>query len=109
MNYSTFEIEFFELATLLKQPLNADSIQSLKKTLLKLNNPTYYRKYTSSHPAAVYGYYQNKILNPILAAVSEMLIILKDNSEKTGELLQREYSWAFHRYPEYQQLEQRNA
>lgn len=109
MNYSTFEIEFFETASLLKQPLTTDSIQTLKKILLKLNNPTYYRKYTSSHPAYQYGYYQNKVLNPILKAVSSMLAILKEENSFTLALLQREYSWAFHQYPDYQALEKRNA
>lgn len=109
MNFSTFDIEFFELAHSLKQPLTAESMQALKKTLLKLNNPTYYRKYTSSHPATQHGYYQNTVLNPVLKAVSSMLAALKEPNEYTQRTLQQEYAWAFHQYPWYQTLEQRSA
>jgi len=109
MNLSTFDIEFFELAHTLKQPLTTESVQSLKKTLLKLNNPTYYRKHTSTHPGAQYGYYQNTVLNPVLRAISSMIALLKEPTEHTQSALQQEYAWAFHNFTWYQTLEQRSA
>jgi|688.fasta_scaffold1412799_2 hypothetical protein len=108
MNFSTFDIEFFELANSLKTTLN---VETLKKSLLKLNNPTYYSKFTSTHPASSYGYYQKKTINPLLKAISAMLQILKstDSDELKLRQLQQEYAWAFHHYSWYQNLEKQNA
>jgi hypothetical protein len=111
MNYTAFDIEFFEISSILKNPLTTENIQSLKKTLLKLNNPTYYSKFISTHPASSFGYYQNTILNPVLKAISAMLQILKSSALEDQKLqqLQQEYAWAFHYYPWYQNLGKQNA
>ena len=40
-----FDIEFFELSTALKSEVTETSKKQITKTLLKLNNPTYYYKF----------------------------------------------------------------
>jgi hypothetical protein len=46
MKLTAFDIEFFEIALQLKNQMSQPIIDSIKKTLLKLNNPTYYSKHT---------------------------------------------------------------
>ena len=100
MKLSSFDIEFFELALTLKQPLTDSNIDTLKKTLLKLNNPTYYNKFTTAHPAHEHGYLLKSNINPILKAVSAMISIIKNEDTIENKLvsLQKEYSWAFNYY-----------
>ena len=101
-----FDIEFFEIANIIKKTLTEENSNTLKKILLKLNNPTFYRKYVQSHPANIYGYYSAKIINPILIAISNMLAILKSehsNDIKTKNL-QLEYAWAFNNYNWYSSI-----
>ena len=111
MTFNAFEIEFFEIVHNLKSSFTEDNISAIKKTLLKLNNPTYYRKFAVTHPATEYGYYNNSVINPILTCMRSMLNILKsdvDASVKQKEM-QKEYAWAFHKYPWYVNLEKVNA
>lgn len=106
MSINVFDLQFFEVVTLLKTPLTEDSKSSIRKILLKLKNPTYYTKYTQTHPASVYGYYTTKNINPILIAISNMLEILKNTENPENKLvaLQKEYSWAFNNYVWYTTL-----
>ncbi len=111
MTFNDFEIEFFEIVHNLKSPFTEDNISIIKKTLLKLNNPTYYRKFAVAHPATEYGYYSNSVINPILKCISSMITILKSDADlavKQKEM-QKEYSWAFNEYPWYVNLEKVNA
>ena len=75
MTFNAFEIEFFELVDNLKTPFTEPNISVIKKTLLKLNNPTYYRKFAVTHPATAYGYYSNTLINPIIKCISNMINI----------------------------------
>jgi hypothetical protein len=111
MKLNTFDIEFFETANILKNPLSDSSLSELKKTLLKLNNPTYYRKHTTAHPAHEHGYYLTKTLNPIIKTISYMLFVLKNNEtlETKQKQLQTLYSWAYHECVWYKNMEQSNA
>lgn len=93
---NNYYIEFFELATELKQ-LNRES---LNKKLLKLNNPTYYNKFIYKNPIEKYGY-KGKTINPILIAINNMLKILKTDDSNTLSNLQKEFSWAYNNYPSY--------
>jgi hypothetical protein len=103
MTINVFDIQFFELVTLLKNPLTENSSEQLRKVLLKLKNPTYYEKYISKHPANSFGYYKNLTINPVLIAISNMLSILKSEHSIEKKLieLQKEYSWAFNNYSWY--------
>lgn len=106
MKLTAFDIEFFEIALQLKKDVSQTVLDSVKKTLLKLNNPTYYSKYTNKHPAHKHGYYESKNINPVLVAIIEMLSILKEdisNSDKQRKL-QISYSWAFNNYPYFSRL-----
>ncbi len=98
-----FDIEFFELTSLLKTELTDSSKQELSKKLLKLNNPTYFYKYVKKHPIENHGYSSSKILNPVLVAIANMLNILKSNNSKQSmlQLLQTEMSWAYNNYKPY--------
>jgi hypothetical protein len=106
MSINVFDLQFFELVNLLKTPLTQETVSSLRKTLLKLKNPTYYTKYTQAHPANMHGYYATKNINPVLVAVSNMLEILKnlENAEDKRVALQKEYAWAFNNYVWYTNL-----
>lgn len=103
---NTFDLQFFELATVLKQPLTEQSILSIRKILLKLNNPTYYSRYVTTHPASSFGFYKNRNINPVLLAISNMLNIIKNSESYNKKLieLQKEYSWAFNNYIWYTNL-----
>lgn len=96
-----FYIEFFELANLLKNTLSVDNKDKLHKTLLKLNNPTYYSKYVITNPINTYGFNSKIIKNPVLLAIKNMLNILSINSNNTDKLLQTELAWAYNNYPKY--------
>jgi len=106
MTINSFDLQFFELAYKLKQPLTDNNINTIKSILLKLNNPTYYNKYVTKHPASVFGYYKNTTINPILVAVSNMLKVIKSTSSLEEKLteLQKEYSWAYNNYIWYNNL-----
>jgi hypothetical protein len=106
MSINVFDLQFFEVVNLLKTPLTEENISSLRKVLLKLKNPTYYSKYTQTHPANMHGYYTTKNINPVLLAVSNMLDILKnlENNEYKLVALQKEYAWAFNNYVWYAKL-----
>lgn len=106
MSINSFDLQFFELVKSLKQPLTEESISSIRHTLLKLKNPTYYSKHISTHPAASFGYYKNKNINPVLIAVSNMLESLKSSRTLEQKLidLQTEYSWAYNNYMWYLNL-----
>jgi hypothetical protein len=99
MKLTAFDIEFFEIALQLKNQMSQPIIDSIKKTLLKLNNPTYYSKHTCKHPANKHGYYNNKTIN-------QMLNIIKEDSslEHKKTKLQVSYSWAFNNYPYFSSL-----
>jgi hypothetical protein len=109
MTINVFDLQFFELATLLKNPLSEESYSDIRKVLLKLKNPTYYEKYVSKHPANSFGYYKNLTINPVLLAITNMLSILKseDSNEEKLIKLQKEYSWAFNNYSWYSSLSSR--
>lgn len=103
---NSFYLQFFELATILKQPLTEQSILYIRKTLLKLNNPTYYSKHVETHPAKSFGYYKSSNINPVLLAISNMLDIVRNSASNEKKLvdLQKEYSWAFNNYIWYTNL-----
>ncbi len=98
-----FDIEFFEISTTLATELNEDSKKTLVKTLLKLNNPTYFYKYVKRHPIELHGLNAHKTTNPVLVAISSMINILKteNNLELLQKKLQTEFAWAFNNYPKY--------
>jgi hypothetical protein len=106
MTINSFDLQFFELVSLLKTPLSEETSLNIRKILLKLNNPTYYSKYVNNHPANCFGYYRNNKINPILIAVNNIIDILKnvDSSEKKLVAIQKEYSWAFNNYIWYVNL-----
>lgn len=97
---NSFYIEFFELALDLKT-LNKEQ---LTKKLLKLNNPNYYNKFIYKNPIERYGY-TGKTINPVLLAISNMIKIIKTDSKDMLNQLQREYSWAFHNYSLYKNVD----
>lgn len=99
-----FDIEFFELTNTLKQDITDSSKQYIVKKLLKLNNPTYFIKFVKKHPIENYGYISSKTINPVLIAISNMLNIIRGESDviKLKALLQTEMSWAYHKYQSYQ-------
>lgn len=106
MSINSFDLQFFELVKHLKQPLTENSVKNIKNVLLKLNNPTYYNKYVTKHPANAFGYYKTKNINPVLLAISNMLDILKSSRELDNKLseLQKEYSWAYNNYMWYDHI-----
>lgn len=101
-----FDIEFFELAETLKKELDIEARKGLVKTLLKLNNPTYFYKHVRRNPIELHGYSTNRTTNPVLVAISEMINILKteQNSNKLLTKLQTEFAWAFNNYPNYSKV-----
>jgi hypothetical protein len=105
-NINTFDIEFFEVVHIINKPITSESIDTLKKILLKLNNPTFFSKFTKKHPANVFGYYNNKTINPIIIAITNMLSIIRsdDSADVKTKKLQIEYSWAFNNYNWYNSL-----
>jgi hypothetical protein len=111
MTINTFDLQFFELVSLLKKPLSEENSSDIRKILLKLKNPTYYSKYVSKHPANCFGYYKNNTINPILIALDNMIAILKSvhTIEDKQILLQKEYSWAFNNYNWYNNLIKKTA
>jgi hypothetical protein len=98
-----FDIEFFELSTTLKSEVTETSKRQITKTLLKLNNPTYYYKFIKRHPIENYGYKAHSTMNPILLAIANMIQILKTQTSNTQleKDLQKEISWAFNNYNSY--------
>ena len=106
MKLTAFDIEFFEIALQLKKEVSQTLLDSIKKTLLKLNNPTYYSKFTNKHPANKHGYYESKTINPVLLAIVEMLAIIREDSslEDKKRKLQISYSWAFNNFPYFSKL-----
>lgn len=97
---NSFELEFAQLSSIIKSGLNETKELQLKRTLLKLNNPNFYSKFTRTHPMHEYGYYTTKTINPILISIKNMLNIIKTDttySEKTKKI-QEEFSWAYHEY-----------
>jgi hypothetical protein len=100
-----YDIEFFELTNLLKrEELNKPAILSI---LLKLNNPTYYSKYIFKNPIERHGYTSNIIKYPILKAVNNMLIALKNtkNIDALKKQLQVEMAWAFNNFNGYNNVD----
>lgn len=106
MNINAFDLQFFEIATLIRTPLTEESSKAIRQLLLKLKNPTYYSKYTAKHPANSFGYYKNSNINPVLVAITNMLYALKEGNTDEEKLknLQKEYSWAFNNYSWYLQI-----
>lgn len=98
-----FYLEFFEIQNLIKNNLNKES---LTKQLIKLNNPTYYSKYTYKHPIERYGF-SGRLINPVLVSINNMLKILNSDSKDSDMLiaLQKEYSWAFNNYSLYKSVD----
>lgn len=98
-----FDIEFFEISSLLKSEITEESKRILAKTLLKLNNPTYFYKHVKRNPIELHGYTTNRTINPVLLAINSMIGLLKaeNNSEILLKKLQTEFAWAFNNYPKY--------
>ncbi len=98
-----FDIEFFEMSAMLASEITEQSKKSLVKTLLKLNNPTYFYKHVKRHPIELHGFSAHKTINPVLSAIGSMINILKteNNSELLQKKLQTEFAWAFNNYPKY--------
>ena len=101
-----FDIEFFEIAQTLKKELDNETRKGLVKTLLKLNNPTYFYKHVQRNPIELHGYSTTRTTNPVLVAISEMINILKteQDSSKLLAKLQTEFAWAFNNYPSYSKV-----
>ena len=99
-----FDIEFFELTNTFKKDITDSSKQYIVKTLLKLNNPTYFIKFVKKHPIENHGYISSKTINPVLIAISNMLNIIRAENDvvRLKTLLQTEMSWAYHKYQSYQ-------
>lgn len=97
---NTFEVEFAQIYKLIESVLTSDKEKELKKTLLKLNNPNFYGKFTRAHPMHEHGYYTNKTINPILISIRNMLKTLRENTDYSEKIksLQVEFSWAYHEY-----------
>lgn len=103
---NTFELEFANIAQTIKTPINSSTEKELKRSLLKLNNPNFYNKFTRNHPMSDFGYYKHKTINPILISIRNMLSILKEEGDydsKTDKL-QIEVAWAYHEYQKYSGL-----
>jgi hypothetical protein len=98
-----FDIEFFSLSEILKKPLTEELKVSITRILLKLNNPTYYGKYVKKNPIELHGYQSRTTSNPVLLAISAMLLTLKTDSDylSASKKLQTEFAWAFNNYPKY--------
>jgi hypothetical protein len=98
-----FDIEFFTLAGMLKNPITEEVKQAIVRVLLKLNNPTYFAKFVKKHPIEYHGFISSKTINPILIAISNMLTLLKteNNPKKLLQSLQTEFAWAFNNLPKY--------
>lgn len=98
-----FDIEFFELSSVLKKNLTEDTKKSIIKSLLKLNNPTYLYKHVKKNPIELHGYTTNRTINPVLVAIANMIQILKteQNLSLASKNLQTEFAWAFNNYPKY--------
>ena len=104
---NTAELKFFELVTKLKAPITETSKADILKTLLKLNNPTFYRKHISKNPIERHGFISSRITNPILVSVSRMVALCNSSIDldKLGYMLQQEYAWAFHKFPDYRRVD----
>lgn len=100
---TAFDIEFFELSTLIKQDFTDTIKLELTKKLLKLNNPTYFYKFVKKHPIENHGLSAHKTINPVLVAVTNMISVIKSNDTKDNMKikLQTEFAWAFNNYPKY--------
>lgn len=103
--FNKFDLEFFDLATLLKESeLNKNEIS---KTLLKLNNPTYFGKYTTKSAGERHGIYNGSVKNPLLVAIQNMLSIIKQDLDidtmKTK--LQTEFAWAYNNCMYYKHID----
>ncbi len=98
-----FDVEFFELSSILKKNLNEDTKKSIIKSLLKLNNPTYFYKHVKRNPIELHGFTTNNTINPVLVAIANMIQILKteQNPALASKQLQTEFAWAFNNYPKY--------
>jgi hypothetical protein len=95
---TTYDIEFFEITTELKNKVVNKT--KILKTLLKLNNPTYYSKYIFKNPIEKHGYSSKIVKNPILLAIQNMLISIKSNKPDDIIIkeLQTEVAWAYNNY-----------
>jgi hypothetical protein len=100
---TAFDIEFFELANILKGTIDENSKKIITKTLLKLNNPTYYSKRIHKNPIELHGFNSTRTTNPVLLAISNMLTALKTESDTAllVKKLQTEFAWAFHKFNHY--------
>jgi hypothetical protein len=101
-----FDIEFFSLVEVLKKPITDSVKQHLTKTLLKLNNPTYYGKHVRKHPIEWHGYTTSRVENPVLVAISAMLNALRTESDsnRLSNQLQTEFAWAFNNFAGYSRV-----
>lgn len=101
------ELEFFELANKLKNTITEPAKTEILKTLLKLNNPTFYSKHIYKNPIERHGFSSSRTTNPILISVSAMITACKTTSDlvKLTQSLQQEYAWAFHKFPRYRAVD----
>lgn len=104
---NTAELKFFELVTKLKAPITETSKADILKTLLKLNNPTFYRKHITKNPIERHGFTTSRVTNPILVSVNRMITACNSSMDlsKLAYVLQQEYAWAFHKFPDYRRVD----
>jgi len=77
-----------------KQQLVEKNLEEIKKSILKLNNPTFYSKYTYQHPTVKYDYPEHtNIQSPLQKFHQAVLAILSENSFDMIDQLEIEYSW----------------
>lgn len=100
---TSFDVEFFEISSVLKSEFTEDTKKSLVKTLLKLNNPTYFYKHVKRHPIELHGFTAHKTINPVLVAIMSMITLIKTETDYNmlRQKLQTEFAWAFNNYPKY--------
>lgn len=87
----------------IKEALNTpyEDVEIAKKTIkpvfLKLNNPTFYKKYIYSHPAEQHGFPTKDFTDNFLVKFTNDCIKILNESQDLStmlKLLQVEYSWA---------------
>lgn len=91
--------DFISIKTLINNKYKDidEARKSIKPTLLKMNNPTFYTKYIYSHPAEQYGFpTKNFSDNFLVKFTNECIKILNESQDLSTMLkkLQVEYSWA---------------
>lgn len=101
-----YQKDFFDIKTLLTKEYNntEEAKKSIKPLLLKMNNPTFYKKHIYAQPSNAVDYgsedYKN---NPLVRFTSECIKILNESQELSDMLhkLQVEYSWTGHKSLSY--------